>query len=126
MDFTVANGSIYSPQNEIIEDLSFILTMDKDDESIVSMHHVGDHETITNDSLPRISLMSGVVHIICFTFADDFTTQTALTKEDQVTIVNFMRNVSASSKTASVAQAIYRNDADGLKTAFDAILAVSK
>lgn len=122
MDFSVSNGSIYNPNQHIIEDLSFILTMDKDDESNTTLYIVGEHDTVVNHYLPKINPMREVMHIICFTFDDNFINKEALSKTDQVKIVNYMRNYAYSSLTATIAQAIHTQDIDKLTTAFDKIL----
>lgn len=126
MNLTVSNGSIYDQTERIVEELSFILTIDKADETIVTLNCTGDHDDIVSHSLPRLDVMKPLMHIVGFTFSYQELVPTALSKEDQVLIVNYMVNHGPNTKTTAVAHAIHQSDIEALNTAFNSILSLYK
>lgn len=120
--FTIENGSIYNNHGHIIEDVSFIITLDKEDSSSATLYKIGEHDDIVNNSLPKINVLKDIMHIVCFTFGDTHLNKTALSKEDQVKIINHIRRPTNQLQIANIAHAIHTNNIDELKQVFDDIL----
>lgn len=125
MDFKVKHDDIYDPKGHIIDELGFLLTIDKDDEDIVLVHSIGEYDNVVKHQLPRLNKLHTIMHVVAFTFSKHNLSEKVLPKKDQVTIVNYMRNHSVSSKTNAVAHAIKNQDMQALNHAFNDILALN-
>lgn len=106
--------------------MSFILTIDREDDEMVNPFKFGNHNDIIEIDLPRINTMKDQVKIVCFTFEDKSLNTQALSKEEQVVITNYIRNTRNEPKVAAIAHAIYDEDVDAIQKAFRNVIEITK
>lgn len=111
------HGSIYLHGN-IVEDLMFILTIEKDDDT-TSLYKFGD-KSQREPHLKKLEPMKDFVDVVSFSFGEFYESQ--LTKQEQIQIVEFIIDYKGHPLTRKLGVALRDNDDTELIESIEEIL----